>query len=81
MRDADQFAETHGLQEHAAMIRKGALIAQNPDGYEDITGPEALNPDEITVLRDEVLHKWRQPIALYVTIFTCSIGAAVQGWE
>jgi MFS family permease len=36
---------------------------------------------EIESLRDEVLHKWRQPIALYITIVTCSVGAAVQGWD
>jgi len=28
-----------------------------------------------------VLHKWRQPIALYITIVICSVGAAVQGWD
>lgn len=81
MRDAERFAQTNGLQEHVALIRKGALIAQEPDMYEDITGPEKLTDDEITALRDEVLHKWRHPKALYITIITCSIGAAVQGWD
>jgi len=27
------------------------------------------------------LRKWHQPWALYVTIITCSVGAAVQGWD
>jgi len=27
------------------------------------------------------LYKWRVPTALYLTIITCSIGAAVQGWD
>lgn len=32
-------------------------------------------------LKDEVLYKWRVPRILYLTIITCSIGAAVQGWD
>lgn len=28
-----------------------------------------------------MLHKWRQPISLYITIVICSVGAAVQGWD
>jgi MFS family permease len=63
------------------MLQKGALVAQDPTNYEDITGPHALTPEEVDVLRNEVLHKWRHPYALYITIFTCSIGAAVQGWD
>ena len=63
------------------MLQKGALVAQDPTNYEDIKGEHALNEVEIEDLRNEVLHKWRQPLALYLTIFTCSIGAAVQGWD
>lgn len=63
------------------MLQKGALVAQDPTNYEDITGPHALTSEEVDVLRNEVLHKWRHPYALYITIFTCSIGAAVQGWD
>jgi MFS family permease len=63
------------------LLQKGALVAQDPTNYEDITGPHALTSEEVDVLRNEVLHKWRHPYALYITIFTCSIGAAVQGWD
>jgi MFS family permease len=63
------------------LLQKGALVAADPQNYEDITGTHALTPTEVDDLRNEVLHKWRQPMALYVTIFTCSIGAAVQGWD
>lgn len=28
-----------------------------------------------------VIHRWRQPKALYLTVILCSIGAAVQGWD
>ncbi|RAL62826.1 hypothetical protein DID88_004668 [Monilinia fructigena] len=57
------------------------MVAQDPTNYEDIKGENALNEQEIECLRDEILHKWKQPWALYITIITCSIGAAVQGWD
>ncbi|OTB04601.1 hypothetical protein M426DRAFT_73383 [Hypoxylon sp. CI-4A] len=62
-------------------MRKGALVAQDPTGFEDIKGSDALNVEEIDVLRQEITHKWRVPRLLYLTIITCSIGAAVQGWD
>jgi hypothetical protein len=79
--NVDEFCREKGLEEHQRCIRKGALIAQDPSGYEDITGDEALNEAEIEALRGEVLHKWRCPASLYLTVVTCSIGAAVQGWD
>ncbi|KAK0625407.1 hypothetical protein B0T17DRAFT_272539 [Bombardia bombarda] len=75
------FAEEKGLTEHIVLLRKGALIAQNPEGYADIKGAEALDETEKLVLRAEVEHKWRLPKKLFLTIATCSIGAAVQGWD
>ncbi|GKT87092.1 hexose transporter [Colletotrichum tofieldiae] len=81
IRDVDAFAHEKGLQEYIPILRKGALVAQDPTGYEEIDGAEALDQTEVQVLRDEVLHKWRIPKILYLTIITCSIGAAVQGWD
>ncbi|RFU78957.1 hypothetical protein TARUN_3261 [Trichoderma arundinaceum] len=79
--DVDEFCRSKNLQDHRDIIRKGALVAQDPTGYEDITGSEALTPEEIEALRNEVLHKWRVPWTLLLTVITCSIGAAVQGWD
>jgi len=81
LRDVEIFAKEKGLAEHTALLQKGALVAQDPTNYEDITGPHALTSEQVDVLRNEVLHKWRHPMALYMTIFICSIGAAVQGWD
>ncbi|KAI0598819.1 sugar transporter-domain-containing protein [Biscogniauxia sp. FL1348] len=81
MRDVEDFAEKKGLTEHVALLRKGALVAQNPNDYDDIDGEEALDEAEKTALRDEVVHRWRMPWRLFLTIATCSIGAAVQGWD
>jgi len=79
MSRVEVFAEEKGLVSHLPLLRKGALVAQNPAGAYDITGPQALDEDEKAVLRAEVEHKWRLPARLFLTIATCSIGAAVQG--
>jgi hypothetical protein len=52
------------------LLRKGALVAQDPASYDEISGSEALDDSEVDALRDEVLHKWKQPLSLYLTIFT-----------
>ncbi|KAK3951295.1 hypothetical protein QBC32DRAFT_215339 [Pseudoneurospora amorphoporcata] len=75
------FCAEKNLTEHLPLFRKGALIAQSPDDYASITGPEALDEEEKAALVKEVQHKWRLPAKLFLTIATCSIGAAVQGWD
>lgn len=81
LRDVEDFAHRRGLVDALPLLRKGALVARDPENYEDIVGEEALDEPEVEALRDEVLHKWRQPFSLYLTIISCSIGAAVQGWD
>jgi hypothetical protein len=56
-------------------LRKGALVARNPLSYEKVAD---LDTDEKAALYTEATRKWKQPVALYVTIITCSVGAAVQ---
>ncbi|KAI0456017.1 sugar transporter-domain-containing protein [Xylaria acuta] len=79
--DVDEFARENGLDEYVPLLRKGALVAQDPTCFEDIQGSEALDEAEIYALKREITHKWRVPRTLYLTIATCSIGAAVQGWD
>lgn len=79
--NVDEFARKYDLEEHVGILRKGALVAQNPANADNISGDEALDEVEKAVLVDEVEHKWRVPRMLYLTIITCSIGAAVQGWD
>ncbi|KKA30873.1 hypothetical protein TD95_000741 [Thielaviopsis punctulata] len=81
MRDVDDFVDTHGLAENRAVFRRGALVAQNPSGIADFPPENALSATETTALHDEVAHRWRMPRKLLLTIATCSIGAAVQGWD
>ncbi|KAG6247351.1 hypothetical protein E4U48_004181 [Claviceps purpurea] len=81
MQDVESFAQQRGLQGQTAILRKGALVAQDPSNIHSIDGPEKLTARELKVLNEEVTHKWRMPLRLFLTIFTCSIGAAVQGWD
>ena len=73
--NVDQFASEQQLEDIRSLLRKGALIAQDPPAFESIT---ELAPEERDAIRNEVLHKWRQPRALYLTVILCSVGAAVQ---
>ncbi|OBT70737.1 hypothetical protein VF21_10187 [Pseudogymnoascus sp. 05NY08] len=77
-RDVEDFATEYGMQEIAPLLRKGALVAQDPENFEQL---DDLDATELEALRNETLHKWRQSRALYLTIILCSVGAAVQGWD
>jgi sugar porter (SP) family MFS transporter len=73
--DVENFAKEHQLTELTPLLMKGALVAKDPPAFESVEG---LTEDEKTAIRNEVLHKWRQPKSLFFTIILCSIGAAVQ---
>lgn len=78
IRDVENFANEKGLVEALPLLIKGALIAKDPPAFESVQG---ITEPEAEAIRNEVLHKWRQPKALYFTIILCSIGACVQGWD
>ncbi|KJY00629.1 MFS sugar transporter like protein [Zymoseptoria brevis] len=78
MADVELFAEQKGLQDKLDLIKRGALVAQSPNDFDSL---DILGEDEKEALRHEAAHKWSHPLALYFTIITCSIGAAVQGWD
>jgi hypothetical protein len=75
LHDVEEFANEYQVTDILPELKKGALVARDPEAFESV--PD-LSETEVTALRDEVLHKWRQPKALYFTIILCSIGAAVQ---
>ncbi|KAI4266438.1 MAG: hypothetical protein LQ337_008803 [Flavoplaca oasis] len=76
--NVEDFAAEVGMTEQTDLFQKGALVAQDPPAFESV---ESLDEVEKDALRNEVLHKWRQPWPLYFTVILCSIGAAVQGWD
>lgn len=77
MRDVEDFAREHDLEDIVDHLKKGALVAQSPHGFDNI---EMLVEEDREHLRFEKQHKWKHPLQLYITIIVCSIGAAVQGW-
>lgn len=81
LQNVADFAQEKGLSEHTFLLQKGALVAQNPANYANIPGDHALSITEKDCLRLEVEKKWAHPLQLYLTIFVCSIGACVQGWD
>ncbi|KAK5047200.1 hypothetical protein LTR84_006722 [Exophiala bonariae] len=78
IRNVEDFAKNNDFNDMAPLLVKGALVAKDPPAFESVPG---LTEDEKEAIRNEVLHKWRQPRSLYFTIILCSIGAAVQGWD
>lgn len=75
IRDVNEFATAHALTDITPVLERGALVARDPANYASVEG---LTEDESLAIQNEVLHKWKQPAALYFTIILCSIGAAVQ---
>ncbi|TGO59311.1 hypothetical protein BOTNAR_0165g00110 [Botryotinia narcissicola] len=78
IRDVGEFAQTNNLNQILPLLEKGALIASDPENFENVG---RLDEDEKVALRYEAAHRWSHPTTLYLTIITCSIGAAVQGWD
>jgi hypothetical protein len=64
--------------EQLPLLRKGALVAQNPRGFETIGD---LDEEELDALRIESTRRWRHTKTLYFTIILNSIAAAIQGWD
>ena len=77
--DVARFQREKGLPEDILpLLRKGALVAQDPAGFEDL---EDIDEEEKEWLRKEVTHRWTHPWPLYYTIVLNSIAAAIQGWD
>jgi len=74
-----RFHAEKGLPEDVLpLLKKGALVAQNPADFEAM---DDLDEDDKRALREEVTHRWKHPSQLYYTIILNSIAAAIQGWD
>lgn len=78
LKAADNFIQEYQLEEIGDDIRKGALVAGNPHGFESMTELSAEEKEAFRVERD---HKWRQPKTLYALVVACSMAAVVQGQD
>ncbi|KAI4228906.1 MAG: hypothetical protein L6R40_008090 [Gallowayella cf. fulva] len=76
--DAQAFAESNGMPEHAALFGRAALVARDGDKFEMV---DELQQDERDALIYERDHKWHGPFMLWYSISLCAIGAATQGWD
>jgi sugar porter (SP) family MFS transporter len=76
--EARMFAEANGMEAHAALFGRAALVARNNHAFDDI--PD-LMPDERSALAYERDHKWHGPKMLWFSIGLCAVGAATQGWD
>lgn len=76
--DVEQFASDNDLTDILPLLKKGALLAQNPRDLDKIDGLEDSERADILM---EVTHRWRHPKTLYFTIILNSIAAAIQGWD
>ena len=61
----DEFCNDNGLSEYNEVFRKGALVAQNPAGAQDL---DILNQADKHILEREHTHKWSHPKELYYLV-------------
>lgn len=61
MKDVELFCSEKGLEDKTELVKKGALIAQDPPNFESI---ETLTEEEREALRFEVAHKYVRDVKL-----------------
>lgn len=76
LEDAEHFAKENGLDEYVEVIKRGALVAQNPINVDGVPG---LTDEEKAALKHEIDKPWSQPFMLYYLVVMCSLAACVQG--
>lgn len=76
--NAAAFAQSNGMSEHADLFAKAALVARDPNAFENLPELTAEERDALIYERD---HKWHGPTMLWYSISLCAIGAATQGWD
>lgn len=78
IKDVENFAREHQLEDITPILIKGALVAQAPALIDEI---EELDEADRQAIREEVTHRWKLPKILYITIILNSVAAAIQGWD
>jgi len=62
MEDVERFAKEKGLEDILDLLRKGALIAQDPKRFEEVEG---LDDNERQCFQLEKTKRWHQPVMMY----------------
>ena len=76
--EVETFVRENQLDEYLEDFKKGALVAQNPKAFKEMT---ELNDDDRNILEREHTHRWSQTWTLYWLVVMCSLAAAVQGMD
>ncbi|KAL2062870.1 hypothetical protein VTL71DRAFT_5942 [Oculimacula yallundae] len=76
--DVETFAKEKNLEDILPLLQKGALVAQNPKNFENVS---ELTPDEKEWLRKETTSRWNQPKMMYYMTILCAGSAIVQGMD
>lgn len=61
MADVEKFAERNDMLDTLDLLKKGALVAQNPADFENM--PE-LDEEDRDCLREEITRRWKHPKTL-----------------
>jgi len=75
---AASIIQENGLEEYSDVIKRGALLANDPENWESRTD---ITDDEKEILRREVTHRWRQPAQMYFLAAVGAMAAVVQGMD
>lgn len=72
-----QFAQQYDLSNVIGdgLLQRAGQLARDRNAYETIDG---LSQAEKDALHEEKHSPFRQPLALYITVAVCSVGATVQ---
>lgn len=64
------------MGELADLFGRAALVARDPNDFENVTELTTEERDALAYERD---HKWSGPFMLWYAISLCAVGAATQG--
>ncbi|KAJ7178181.1 sugar transporter-like protein [Mycena filopes] len=76
--DARAFCVERGLEEYSDLFAIGALVAREPNHFEDI---DEVSDEYKGHLIYERENKWALSGWLWYASIVCAVGAAVQGWD
>ena len=61
MIDVERFAKQNDMEEELDLLKKGALVAQNPADFENM---DELSEEDKAGLREEITRRWKHPKTL-----------------
>ncbi|KAL1960586.1 hypothetical protein VTO42DRAFT_7165 [Malbranchea cinnamomea] len=78
LQDVEEFAQEKNMMHILDDLKKGALIAQDPKNFENLS---ELSEEEKASIRHERTHRWDQTFMMYFMTILCAGSAIVQGMD